>query len=134
MNIRNIVIITASLVCAAFIASCQESIEERCRRECMEYTKTKCPFPYDRYTTIDSLTFDVASHTLIHYYTLKGEADNAGNLQADKARHALLQELKNSTRTRLYKENGYSFRYIYHSQQHPETVLLDILLKKEDYQ
>ena len=134
MNIRNLLFITASFVLTSLISSCQETIEERCVRECREYTKTKCPLPCDKYTTIDSLVFDADSHTLIYYYTLKAEADSAGMISVEKARNALLQEAKNSTKIRLYKEHGYSFRYIYHSQRNPETVLLDILLKKEDYQ
>lgn len=134
MNIRNLLFITASFVLTSLISSCQETIEERCVRECREYTKTKCPVPCDKYTTIDSLVFDADSHTLIYYYTLKAEADSAGMISVEKARNALLQEAKNSTKIRLYKEHGYSFRYIYHSQRNPETVLLDILLKKEDYQ
>lgn len=134
MNIRNLLFITASFVLTSLISSCQETIEERCVRECREYTKTKCPLPCDKYTTIDSLVFDADSHTLIYYYTLKAEADSAGLISVENARNALLQEAKNSTKIRLYKEHGYSFRYIYHSQRNPETVLLDILLKKEDYQ
>lgn len=134
MNIRNLLFITASFVLTSLISSCQETIEERCVRECREYTKTKCPVPCDKYTTIDSLVFDADSHTLIHYYTLKAAADSAGMISVENARNALLQETKNSTKIRLYKEHGYSFRYIYHSQRNPETVLLDILLKKEDYQ
>lgn len=134
MNIRNLLFITASFVLTSLISSCQETIEERCVRECREYTKTKCPVPCDKYTTIDSLVFDADSHTLIYYYTLKAEADSAGLISVENARNALLQEAKNSTKIRLYKEHGYSFRYIYHSQRNPETVLLDILLKKEDYQ
>ena len=134
MNIRNLLFITASFVLTSLISSCQETIEERCVRECREYTKTKCPVPCDKYTTIDSLVFDADSHTLIYYYTLKATADSAGLISVENARNALLQEAKNSTKIRLYKEHGYSFRYIYHSQRNPETVLLDILLKKEDYQ
>lgn len=134
MNIRYLLFITASFVLTSLISSCQETIEERCVRECREYTKTKCPLPCDEYTTIDSLVFDADSHTLIYYYTLKAEADSAGMISVENARNALLQEAKNSTKIRLYKEHGYSFRYIYHSQRNPETVLLDILLKKEDYQ
>lgn len=134
MNIRNLLFITASFILTSLISSCQETIEERCVRECREYTKTKCPVPCDKYTTIDSLVFDANSHTLIYYYTLKAEADSAGMISVENARNALLQEAKNSTKIRLYKEHGYSFRYIYHSQRKPETVLLDILLKKEDYQ
>ena len=134
MNIRNLLFITASFVLTSLISSCQETIEERCVRECREYTKTKCPVPCDKYTTIDSLVFDADSHTLIHYYTLKAAADSAGLISVENARNALLQEAKNSTKIRRYKEHGYSFRYIYHAQRNPETVLLDIVLKKEDYQ
>ena len=101
----------------------------------MEYTKTKCPVPIDQFTTLDSMVFNVDSHTIIYYFTLKSKADeNIKNFTEENARNILLQELKNSTQTRLYKENDYSFRYIYRSQQSPQTIHLDILLKKEDYQ
>lgn len=135
MNIRNFISITTLFMFTVLISSCQESLEDRCKRECMEYTKTKCPVPIDQFTTLDSMVFNVDSRTIIYYFTLKSKADeNIKNFTEENARNILLQELKNSTQTRLYKENDYSFRYIYRSQQSPQTIHLDILLKKEDYQ
>ena len=116
------------------LGACQESLEERCARECTEFTKRKCPSQVAQEMVIDSMSFDRASHTIAHYYKLTGNSDRADAYEKDQARELLKNELKNTTQVMVYKEAGYSFRYIYYSEKNPETVYLDILLTEKDYQ
>lgn len=125
--------ITIMAVAAFMLAACQESLEDRCIRECRQYTQKNCPARFDDNTILDSMTFDRATHTLHYYFTLAGTADSIGVLNEAEARKALLGELRNSTATKHYKDKGYSFAYTYHSQSRPDLVLYDLLLTKKDY-
>lgn len=116
------------------LGACQESMEDRCARECVEFTKRKCPSAVAEEMIIDSMTFDRASHTIQYYYKLTGASDRADAYLKDQARQLLKDALKNSTQLMAYKEEGYQFRYIYYSEQNPKTVYLDILLTEKDYQ
>ena len=116
------------------LGACQESMEDRCARECVEFTKRKCPSAVAEEMIIDSMTFDRASHTIQYYYKLTGASDRADAYLKDQAKQLLKDALKNSTQLMAYKEEGYQFRYIYYSEQNPKTVYLDILLTEKDYQ
>ena len=63
-----------ALLCIV-LASCQESLEDRCERDAREYTRKNCPAAIDETTIVDSLTFDRATHTIHYYYRLTGVAD-----------------------------------------------------------
>ena len=121
------------VLAALTLGACQESLEERCARECLEFTKRKCPSAVAQEMIIDSMTFDRASHTIQYYYKLTGNSDRIDAYEKDKARNLLKNELKNTTQVMTYKEEGYNFRYIYYSEKNPQTIYLDILLTEKDY-
>ena len=125
-----ILIVMAALV----LGACQESLEDKCARECMEFTKRKCPSAVAEEMIVDSMTFDRASHTIQYFYKLTGTSDRADTYETDQARELLKNALKNTTQVMVYKEAGYSFRYVYYSEQNPQTVYLDVLLTEKDYQ
>ena len=116
------------------LGACQESLEDKCARECVEFTKRKCPSAVAQDIVVDSMTFDRASHTIQYYYKLTGDSDREDAYLKDQARDLLKNALKNTTQVMSYKEAGYNFRYIYYSEKNPETVYLDILLTEKDYQ
>ena len=121
-------------VLAALISgACQESLEDKCARECVEFTKRKCPSAVAQNMIVDSMTFERASHTVQYYYKLTGASDRADAYQKDQARDLLKNALKNTTQVMAYKEAGYRFRYIYYSEKNPQTIYLDILLTEKDY-
>ena len=122
------------VMAALFLGACQESLEDKCARECMEFTKRKCPSAVAQDMIVDSMTFDRASHTVQYYYKLTGASDCADAYPTDQARELLKSALKNTTQVMVYKEAGYNFRYVYYSEQNPQTVYLDILLTEKDYQ
>lgn len=115
------------------LVSCQESLEEKCAREVREYNEKKCPAPIGENMVIDSLGFDRATHTLHYYYTLKGAADDAERIKNSGAYDLLLDEIKNATSVKEYKEAGYSFSYTYMSAKDKGKVLFEVTFTKEDY-
>lgn len=116
------------------LISCQESLNERCARECRQYTQKNCPAPIDAHTIIDSMVFEEATRTIHYYYTLTGVADSVGILSKEEVRKALSDQLRNTTMMRAYKEEGFSFAYTYHSQSRPELVLFEETLTAKDYE
>ena len=116
------------------LTACQESLEDKCARECVEFTKRKCPSAVAQNMIVDSMTFDRASHTVQYYYKLTGASDRPDAYPKDQAKDLLKNALKNTTQVMSYKEAGYNFRYIYYSEKNPQTIFLDILLTEKDYQ
>ena len=115
------------------MAACQESLEEKAAYEALVYTKKNCPVQLGENVTLDSMTFEAATHTLHYSYTLSGMADSVGLLDEDVVKKSLLSELRNMTAMMAYKEAGYQFAYTYHSQKDPKNILLEVILNKEDY-
>ena len=122
------------MLAVLILSACQESLEDKCARECVEFTKRKCPSPVAQDMIIDSMTFEASTHTLHYYYTLTGVADSAGVLDPSVARKTLLSGLKNTTSMGAYKEAGYQFVYTYRSQKNPETVYFETVFSKKDYE
>ena len=117
----------------ALLTGCQETLEERAARESRDYTEKHCPAPIAYQVTMDSMTFDKASHTFGYYYSLSGTLDDSTYLQKNNPRDMLLQQVKNSTNLKMYKEADYGFRYVYHSTKNKAT-LFDVTFKQKDYQ
>ena len=122
-----------ALAVALFCCACQESLEDKCARECKVYTKKNCPAPISMEIILDSMTFEASTHTISYHYMLTGRLDSPDALNKENARAALLGELKNTTTMRDYKEQGYNFQYIYHSQKQPDVILLNVHLTENDY-
>ena len=116
------------------IVACQESLQDRAEREAKEYTKKNCPMPYDQMLMLDSVSFDKATTTLNYYYTISGAADDRENIEKNKVkmRDTLIKALHGNTDQRVYKDAGFSYRYVYYSKS-DGSVLFDTTLKKEDY-
>ena len=121
------------LMMAALLAGCQETLEERAAREASVYTEKNCPTPIAYQVTMDSMTFDKALHTFAYYYSLSGTLDDSTYIEQNNPRDMLLEQVKNSTNLKIYKEAGYSFRYVYHSSKNKVT-LFDATFKEKDYQ
>lgn len=121
------------LMMTALLASCQETLEERAARESRDYTEKHCPAPVAYQVTMDSMTFDKVSHTFGYYYSLSGTLDDSAYIKQNNPRDMLLQQVKNSTNLKMYKDAGYGFRYVYMSTKN-KTTLFDVTFKQKDYQ
>ena len=120
-------------IIALVFTACQESLEDKCERDAKEYTRKHCPVAMDDYTTIDSLTFERATHTIHYYYTLTGVADEEKVIKEIDAVNTLKKSLKNSTSVKTYKDNKYRFAYTYRSGKDPKKILLDVVFTDKDY-
>lgn len=115
------------------LSACQESLEQRCAREAMEYSKKNCPAPIAKGVTIDSMSFDVATHTLIYSYTLEGVIDDTATIRKNNPREQMLQQLKNATAMKPYRDAGYNFRYTYYSTKDKGQKLFEATFQEKDY-
>ena len=126
--------LTLALLSTVLLAACQESLEDRCAREAKEYTEKKCPAPIGENTILDSIVFERTSHTMHYYYTLSGAADDKSTVEKVNPRANLLQEVRNATSVKTYKDAGYNFTYTYLSKSSPRTVLFETTITRKDYQ
>ncbi len=122
-------IYTAVLV--SLLASCTESLEDKAAREAKEYTEKYCPTPYVNDSRTDSATFDKSTKTYVYYISLRNKADNKQVIEANKNKlHKIQKEaLDNNPGLKKYKEEHFTFRFVYHSAKNPKEVLLDDLFK-----
>ena len=127
---KKVWIITTMLAMA--LASSQESLEHKCANEADEFTRKKCPARIDENIIIDSMTFDKSSHTLAYWYHLEGAADTSAVFKKINMKKVLTDELKNTTNMKLYKDAGYSFRYVYCSGK-TKAVYFDTTIREKDY-
>jgi hypothetical protein len=87
----------------------------------------------DNTTTLDSMTFERATHTLHYHYKLTGMADQDSIAKKIDAVSILKKELKNTTTLKLYKDNHYRFAYTFRSEKDPEKILIDVVFTDKDY-
>lgn len=122
-------IYTAVLV--SLLASCTESLEDKAAREAKEYTEKYCPTPYVNDSRTDSATFDKSTKTYVYYISLRNKADNKQVIEANKDKlHKIQKEaLDNNPGLKKYKEEHFTFRFVYHSAKNPKEILLDDLFK-----
>ena len=115
----------------ALMASCTESMEDRAVREAREYTEKVCPTPYINDSRTDSAVFDKDSRTYIYYLSLRNKADNKQVIEANKNKlHKIQKEaLDNNPGLKKYKEEHFTFRFVYHSAKNPKEILLDDVFK-----
>lgn len=116
---------------ALSLAACTESLEDKAAREAKEYTEKYCPTPFINDSRTDSTSFDKKTKTYNYYVTLRGKADNATVIAANKEKlHSIQQEaLDNNPGLKSYKEAHFRFRFIYHSASRKGQVLLDDVFK-----
>lgn len=122
-----------STLCLFSLISCQESLESRCEREAREYTQKNCPVALDEDMTLDSMSFNKSTLTMHYYYTVGGKLDDRETLVKADARKALLDQLRNTTSIKNYKEAGYKFAYTYWSASKKGTKVIEYTFTEKDY-
>lgn len=115
--------------------ACQESLEERAARESVAYTKKNCPATLNKFTRLDSLTFDIKSKTFTQHLTLLIDSltpDSVAKMK-HQLQEALVEAIRNDTNQKIYKDAGYSFRFVARAKEDKTVVLYDNTISKEDY-
>lgn len=130
---KRITFMTLAAAALLSLAACQESFDDRCAREAREYTRKNCPGRLSDNVVMDSMVFDRSTHTMCYYYTVSGTAEQLAAIRKTDPRKALLEAVKNNTSTRVYKDAGYSFRYIWYQKDQPGKALFDFTFTERDY-
>ena len=127
--------IFCAMVAAVMLTGCQESLEQRAVREAQEYTQKHCPEKQDEFSILDSITFDIATHTLTQHITLIGGADSPEKIadRRDMLHEIMVEAIRNDTNYKKFKDAGYSFRFIARGEHRKDTVLYDQTITAEDY-
>jgi ADP-ribose pyrophosphatase YjhB (NUDIX family) len=124
------------LIGACFMVSCRhESLEDRAAREAKEYTEKYCPTPIENYTRTDSIVFDKNTRTYYYFCTLTDKMDDSAIItaKAKSIRTALATGIAKDTKTKAYKDAGFNFAYVLHSQKRPQQILFQALFTPKDY-
>ena len=136
---RNFNINRKGIILLGFIAlsltSCHRTtLEDQAENMANKYTERYCPTPVQDMQRTDSVTFDRKTHTLAFYFTLTDKADDPNNVDKMKGMitKTLLDELKENTNLKVYKDAGYNFRYIFRSQKN-KKVLYEKNFSKRNY-
>ena len=116
---------------ASLLVSCTESLEDKAAREAKEYTEKYCPTPYVNDARTDSAAFDKTKKIYTYYISLRNKADNKKAIDANKDKlHKIQKEARdNNSGLKKYKEEHFTFRFVYHSAKNPKEVLLDDTFK-----
>ena len=116
------------------LTACHENLSERAAREAQEFTKKSCPMEISEGITIDSMTFNVNTETVCYYYTLSGILDTTLTDELKKqTKEKMLDGVRNTPTLKVYKDAGFGFDYIFHSQKDKKKVLLEYHFTKKDY-
>lgn len=117
---------------ALMLTGCQKSLEERAEQEARDYTKRYCPTPVYNHTRTDSLVFDRPSLTFFYYCTLTDVMDDAELIEENRQTltDGLSKSIRESTNLKIYKDAGFSFRYILRSEKNPDTILYEATFKE----
>lgn len=115
--------------------SCQESLEDRAARELKEYTQKNCPTPVVNDQQIDSATYEAQTRTIRYYYKLYNKIDDERIFaqHGKEIKAQILNELRNNTKAKLYKDAGFNYEYTYRSASDPKTILFDVKFTQKDY-
>ena len=124
-----------TLIAVIALASCKhDTLEDRAEKEAKAFTERYCPTPVQNMQRTDSVTFDRSTLTFNYYYRLTGAADDsqAVNKVQSKIKEALRNELISNTGSKAYKDKGYNFHYVIHSEKTKE-VLYEVTFTPKDY-
>lgn len=115
-----------TLICA-MICSCVDSLEDKARKDCEEFTHKFCPTPFVNDERTDSQVFDRSTRTIVFYRTLRGKADNKEVIDANKLKlhEALRTSLDNNTSLKQYREANFGIRFLYRSASHQDLILYE---------
>lgn len=123
------------LFVAVITFSCHKTtLEDQAEKMVNDYTERYCPTPVQNMQRTDSIVFDRSTKTFIFYFTLTDKVDDKNVIkQASKdISKTLLNELKEDTNYKVYKEAGYNFSYIFRSQKN-KTILFKQRFTVKDY-
>lgn len=117
------------------LTSCHKSLSDQAAQEALDFTRKYCPTPVKDFERTDSMTFDRDTKTFVYWKTLFGKTDNKELIKKNKTKlhDAILLSVRNNPSVQLYRKDGFTFRYVFHSGQNAQNVLLDMSFGPKDY-
>ena len=81
------------------------------------------------------MTFDKNTHTLVNHFSILTDSTSAQRAveKADLIKSQLIEEVRNDTSKKRFKEEGYSFRFVARSYEDKSVILYDNTIGPEDY-
>ncbi len=134
-HMKKYLVLTLVSICMLAAACRKQTFEERIAQEVEEYNSKNGVRNIDECTTLDSMSFDIATLTISYHHTLFGQADDKEIITdeiKELHRESLLKDVRGSIAMREYKDYGCNFRYVYNSKSSGE-VLLEEIVTPEDY-
>ncbi len=109
------------------VVSNQETIEDRCEKECKEYTERHCPMLITDDLILESMYFERSTRAICYNYFVNDNCNKRfDNLDSGQMKNVLINELRETASMKDYIDNGFNFHYIYSSK------ILDITITKDD--
>lgn len=123
------------LVVAIVTGGCHESMEDKAAREAREYTVRYCPTPVTNGVRTDSVAFDKASRTYTYYCSFSGKMDDEQIISQHRSEihRQLVQEIRQATRLKAYKEAEFIFAYVCRSEKNPQKIIYSDKFTPKDY-
>ncbi len=134
LSLRSTTLATLVLAMATLAACHHETLEDKAEKMARDYTERYCPTPMKNMQRTDSIVFDRNTHTFCYYYLVSGAADNKEVLDSmrPQLREALIKDLVGNVGNKVYKEAGYSYRYVFFSET-TKQLLYEEELTEKDY-
>lgn len=128
---------SAILFSIVFVA-CQKPIEERIASDVQKWTEANCPRTIDALTRLDSMTYDIPSHTVRYHYAVSDIADSPlywTHYDHEQALHRaeIAKQLRLNTEIKELVANKCTFQYVYHSASNGQK-LYTLTISPADYQ
>lgn len=126
-----------ALIAVCMTTGCKrKTFDEYLAEEAEKFTTTQCPRELDSSTTIDSMTYDMASKTLNYYYTLSNELGSEDMLTPsliEDFTETLLVSLRDDISLKKHKEENVNFSYHYFVKDKPQEEAFGIHFGPKDY-
>ena len=130
---RSIASATVAILSAFLsLTACQESFDKRLQREARDFTENHCPQEPEPDTQLDSTTYAPNERVYILWFSLVPENETAIRERTELLHQLLLHELVADVNYINLKNEGITFRYVYHSQQ-TGALIYETLIKAKEY-
>lgn len=133
---RKCKIMLLAMAIVTFNSACKrETIDEKIKRDCVEFTAKNCPKNVDPCTLLDSMCFDLKTRVLSYNYTVSETLDDESlytDLLRSTFRENVLKEIKNNIQMKGYKKAEITFEYVYTSKKTGKK-LMKLKFTPEEY-
>ena len=111
-------------------SACQESLDERIRRETSEFNKRRCPQKIDEFVTLDSISYIIhengdEANDYIYNYSLRCDSSELELFYSQKSEleRRLVSKIKNAQDLRFIKEAGCTIHCLFKSPSTHKELL-----------